>query len=95
MATTAFSKNRLFGMQFHAAHIAVGVCAILAYPHIAGGDAFDRAIVIIQHLGGWKARVNFNTKRLGLFTKPATKIAKRNNIVAMIIHAWRGRHTDR
>ena len=76
MATTAFGKNCLFGVQFHSAHIIVGRIAILANAHIAGCHAFDPALIIIQDLGCGKAGIDFNAKRFGLFTKPAAKIAK-------------------
>jgi len=41
-------------------------------------------LIIIQNFGCGKAGIDFNAKRLGLFTKPATKITKRNNVIAML-----------
>ncbi len=95
MAATALSKNSLFGMKFHATHKAVSGGAVLADSHIAGGDAFYCAGRVIQHLGRGKPRINFNPHRLGLFAKPATEITKRNDKVAMIVHAWWGWQTHR
>ncbi len=39
MPTAPFGKNGLFRAKLHATHIHIGLLAILADPHIAGGNA--------------------------------------------------------
>jgi hypothetical protein len=55
--------------------------------HIAGGNAFDRAIFIKQYFSTGKAGVDFNTQRFGLFAQPAADIAERNDVVALVMKA--------
>ena len=40
--------------------------AILADAHVAGGDAGNRAVVVVKHFGRGKARIDFDAERLGL-----------------------------
>ena len=40
--------------------------AVLADPHVAGGDADDGALVVVQHLGGGEARIDLDAERLRL-----------------------------
>ena len=94
MPTTAFGKNGLLADKLHTAHVIVGWFAIFANAHITRGNAAHRAIIIIEDFGGRKPRINFDTKRFGLFAKPATEIAKRDDIIAMIVHAWWGGHAE-
>ena len=55
--------------------------------HIAGGDAFDGTVFIEQHFGSGKTRVYLHTQRLGLLAEPATDIAQRNHLIALIVKA--------
>ena len=75
MAATTFGKNGLFANKLHAAHVIVCWLAIFANAHIASRDTAHRAICVIENFGSRKTRIDFNTKRFGLFAKPATEIA--------------------
>ena len=94
MAAAPFGKNRLLGAKLHTAHEHVGRLAILADTHIPRGNAANGAGLVIQNLGSGKARIDFHAKRLGLLAKPATEIAKRNNVIAVIVHLRWCRHPD-
>ncbi|CAI8201937.1 MAG: Uncharacterised protein [SAR116 cluster bacterium] len=76
MAATALGKDCLFGQQFHTGHMVFGWRTILANAHITGCHAAHGTVLVIQHFGGCKTGVDFNPKRLGLFTQPAAEIAK-------------------
>ena len=74
-------------MQFHAELEGVGWLAIAADPHVAGGDAFDGALRVIQNFGRWKTRKNFYAKFFGLLAEPAHNIGQRDDVVAMVLKA--------
>src|SRR5690606_8741550 len=57
-AMRAFGDQRIAGVQFHAGGVAGFGLAILADALIAGGDALDRAVLVIEQLGGGKAGEN-------------------------------------
>ncbi len=64
-AARAFGEQRVFAAQFHAAGEAGFVMAVLADPHVAGGDAGDR-IVLEQDFRRGKARIDFDAERFRL-----------------------------
>ena len=64
-AARALGEQRVLAAQLHAAGEARFVVSVLADAHVAGGDAGDR-VVLEQHLGGGKARIDFNAERFGL-----------------------------
>jgi hypothetical protein len=61
MAAAAFGKESVFAMQFHADLEIRPFRAVVQAAHIAGGNAFDRAIFIKQYFSTGKAGVDFNT----------------------------------
>ena len=63
--------------------------AVLADAHVAGGDAGHRAALVVQHLGGGKARIDFDAQRLGLGREPAADVAERDDEVAVVRHQRR------
>ena len=87
-AARAFGEHRVFAAQFHAAGEARLVVAVLADAHVAGGDAGDRAVVE-QHLGGGKARIDFDAERFGLRCQPAADVAERDDVIAVVVHKRR------
>ena len=89
VAARAFGEQRVFRAQLHAAGEAVLVLAVLADAHVAGGDAGHRAVVIVQHLGGGKARIDFDAQRFRLGGEPAADIAEGDDVVAVIVHQRR------
>ena len=92
MPATALGENGLFTDQLHSTHIAICWLTILADSHITGSDAADRTGLIIEDFGGWKAGINLNAKCLSLLGQPPAEIAKRDDVVAMIVHARRRWH---
>ena len=63
--------------------------AVLGDAHVAGGDALHRALVVVEHFGRGKARIDFDAERLGLARQPAAHIAERADIAVMIVHQRR------
>ncbi len=62
--------------------------AVLADPHIAGGDAGDR-IVLEQDFRGGEARIDFDAQSFGLFREIAADVAERSDVIAVIAHQRR------
>ena len=69
MAARAFREERVLRVQLHAELEVVGRLAVLSDAHVARRDAFDRAVVVIQHLGGRKAREDLDAERFGLLRR--------------------------
>src|SRR3546814_8528919 len=61
------------------------VAAVARHPHVAGCDAFDRTILVIEDFGGGKAGEDFNAQPFGLFGEQATQIAEASRIGALIV----------
>ena len=86
----ALADQHVFAVQFHAALRSIGPgLPSLADAHVAGGDADDRALVIVEHFARGKARIDLDAQRLGLLGEPAADIAERHDIVAVIVHQRR------
>ncbi len=88
-AARAFGKQRVLGAQLHAAGEAVLAMAVLGDAHVAGGDAGDRAVGVEQHLGSGKAGIDLDPERFRLARKPATNVAERDDVVAVVAHQRR------
>ncbi|BDD93837.1 hypothetical protein PanNE5_32770 [Pandoraea sp. NE5] len=86
-APCAFREDRVLGVQFHAQLEVLGRFAVLADAHVAGRHAHDRAVLVVQDLGGREAREDFNAQRFGLLSEPAHDIAQADDIVAVILEA--------
>ena len=83
----AFGKQGLSGVQFHACLKHLGRFAVLAHAHVAGGDAFDRAVGVIQDFGGGKAGIDFHAEVFRLFGQPAGQQPEADDIVAVVLEA--------
>src|SRR4051794_37314793 len=82
-AARALREQRVFRAQLHAAREAVLRLAVATDAHVARCDTCYRA-VLIEHLGGRKARVDLNAERFGLGGEPAAHFAERYDEVAVI-----------
>ena len=87
-AARALGEQSIFAAQFHAAREAGLVLAVLADPHVAGGDA-DDGIVLEQEFGRGKARIDLDAERFGLLRQIAADIAERDDEIAVIAHQRR------
>ena len=67
----ALGEQRVLGAQFHAGLVGIGFLAILAYAHVTGGYANDRAFFVIEHFTGGEAGEDFHAQALGLLPQPA------------------------
>ena len=91
MPARAFAEQRVLRVQFHAELEVLGRLAVLADAQVAGRDAFDRAIVVVQHFGGRKAREDFDAERFGLLTQPARDVREADHVVAVVLEVIRQR----
>lgn len=59
-AARTFGEQRVLAEQFHATGKGVLRLAVPADPHVAGGDAAHRAIVVIEHFGRGKTGIDLD-----------------------------------
>ena len=85
-AAHALGDQRVLGQQVHARRVIRLVLAVLADAHVAGADAAHRAVLVVEHLGAGKARVDLHAQRLGLLAEPAAEIAQAHDVVAVVVH---------
>ena len=76
-------------MQFDAGLKGSFVTAVLGDTHIAGGDALDRALFVVKHLGRGKARKDLDAQLLRLARQPAADIAQADDVVPVVLHLAR------
>ena len=89
MATCAFGKDGVFGVQLHAELEVARGLAFLAHTHVAGGHALDAAVVVVEHFCGGKAGENFHAQVLGLLRQPAGHVAQADDVVTVVLKtAW-------
>jgi hypothetical protein len=88
-AARAFGKQRVFAEQLHAAGIGILVRAVLGDAHVAGGDAPHRALVVIEHFGSRKARIDLDAERFRLRRQPAADVAERADVAVVVVHQRR------
>ena len=60
--------------------------------HVAGGDADDRAVLVVEHLDGGKARIHLDAELGRLLAEPDAQRAEADDVVAVIAH--QRRHED-
>ncbi len=87
VAARAFGEDRVLRVQLHAELEVVGRLAVLADAEVAGGHALDRAVLVVQHLGGREAREDLHAQRLGLLAEPAHEVRQADDVVAFVMEA--------
>ena len=90
-SANAFGEQRVLRVQLHPFGVFGLVRSVLCNSHVAGCNALDRAIVVVQDLGRREARINLDAERLGLSTQPATDIAQADDVVAVVVQQRRHR----
>ena len=85
----AFREKHVLAVQLHARREAVLGLAVAANAHVAGRNAIDRAVGVVENLGGGKARIDLDAQFLGLLAEPAHDVAETDDIVAVIAHERR------
>ena len=88
-AARTLGKHGVLRPKLHAGGEIILRLAVAANPHVAGGDAGDRAALVIENFGCRKARIDFDSERLCLCPEIAGDIAERADEVAMIVHQRR------
>ena len=91
-ATHALADQRILAEQLHAAGKVRPRLAVLLDAHVAGGNADDGTLIVVEHFGGGKARIDLDAQRLGLLGQPPTDETERNDVIAVIVH--QGRHGE-
>ena len=89
MTARTFGEDGVFRVQLHARLILTRRLTVFANTHIARYHAFHRAVFIVQHIRSGKARIDFNTRRLGLLAHPANDIGQTDNIRPIIVETFR------
>ena len=89
VAAAAFCKYGVLRVQLHARHVAVLLLTVRADAHITGSDTLHAAIFVVQDLRGGKTRVNLDTQAFGLLGQPATDIAHRHDVIAVVVSRLR------
>ncbi len=85
VAATAFSEDRVLGVKLVAGREGALVLAAGADAHVAGRDASDRAVLVVEHLGGCEAGEDVDAHGLRLLGQPAAEVAEGQRIVAMVV----------
>ncbi|MNI01153.1 hypothetical protein D3C73_539850 [compost metagenome] len=88
-AAHAFTDQRIFAQERHAAGVIRAGLAVLLDAHVAGRYADNVACIVIKHFACGKARIDLDTEFLRLGRKPPTDIAERDDVLAVIVHQRR------
>ncbi len=88
-AARALGDDRVLAAQLHAARETVVGLAVAADAHVAGGDADDAAFLVVEHLGGGKARIDLDAEFGRLLAEPAAEVAEAGDVVAVVVHQRR------
>ena len=81
-------------MQLDARFMARLGCAVAANSHVACRHAAHPARIVVQHLGGGEAGIDFDAQGFGLLAQPAGEIAQADDVIAVVIHLWRRRQAN-
>ncbi len=97
-AARAFGEEGVLAAQLHAAHEVVGWLPVTPNAHVAGRHADHRTIVVVENLGGRKARIDLDAELGRLLAEPDAQRAQADDVVAVVAHQ-RGheevRHAER
>ena len=74
-AARALADQRVLAAQFDARGVATLLTPVAGDAEIAGDNTRHPATVVAQQIHGGETRENVDLQRLGLFGKPATKVA--------------------
>ncbi len=59
--------------------------AVPVQPHVAGSHALDRTLVVIQHFGTGKTRINLDPQGFRFLSEPATEVGKAEDDIARVM----------
>ena len=90
----AFGEEGVAPVQLHAGLMVVLGLAIPVEAHIAGGDALDAAILVIEDFSRSKARIDFGAELFGLLPQPFHHPAHADDVIAVIMHLRRCRQLE-
>ena len=93
-AACAFGKQGLLRVQLHPRLVVVAARAVFFHAHIAGGDAFNRAVGVVEHLGDGKTGIDFDAEVFRLLRQPAGEQAEADDVVAVVLEAGRSRQPE-
>src|SRR5690606_37357506 len=84
-AAYPFCEERVFCMQFHARLVGTFLLAVPADAHVAGRNALNAAVLVIEDFGTREAGIDLNAEGLRLLGQPAAKVAKADDVVAVVM----------
>src|SRR5437867_3261955 len=98
MPAAALGEKDVLAVQLDPRLILVGRPAVASHAHVAGGDAANAALVVVEHFRGGKAGVDLDAQRFGLLPEPAAHVAEADDVVAVVPEAFgkeKTRHAER
>ena len=72
-AAAAFGEQRVLGVELHAGLELRFAAAVPGDPHVAGGDAFDVAPIVVDHLGRRESGEDLDSHLLRLAGQPSAQ----------------------
>ena len=90
MSAATLGKEGVFGVELQPRLIVRLVLAVARDPHVAGGDALDRPVVVEQHLGRREARKDLDPQLFRLPRQPAAQIGERAGVGVLVVEERRG-----
>src|SRR3546814_11474091 len=94
-AAAAFREEGVLRVQLHAGRVVGGMLAILADAHVAGGDAFHAAVLVIEDLGRREAGIDLHATSAGLLAQPEAPVAEPAGLVAFVADGRRAQEVRR
>src|SRR5690606_35631980 len=94
-AARAFGQHGDLGLDVDAFGVTGLVRAVFGHAHVTDAHAGDRAILVVDVVGGGEAGEHVDAQRLGLRRQPGAQRAQRHDEVAVVVHARRQRQLAR
>ena len=86
MTAAAFGQNSELRVEFESRLPGRFPLAFRIDAHVAGGDAFHAAVIVIENLGGGETGKYLGAEFGRLIRQPAAEVAQGNDVVPMIAH---------
>ena len=86
LAACAFGKQCVLAVQFDSGLETILRLALLVASEIAGRHTLDRAVLVVEHLGGGKTRKDLDTEGFSLLGQPTAKRPQADHEVARVMH---------
>ena len=88
MAAAAFGQDREPGVEFESRLPGRFPLAFRVDAHVAGGDAFHAAVIVVKNFGGGETGKDLGAEFGRLIRQPAAQVAQGNDVVPVIAHGF-------